>query len=80
MPKPRHPLKEIEEEYSRYAILKELELLHSRINDLYLASTDSNLSTSYVAGDLGTAAEIATAINATNTKINLILAKIRRDT
>ncbi len=67
----------IEEQPKNYQIRRELEHIHKAMNNRLVPSTEADLSEAYAAGDLGTAAEIATAINATNAKINLILSLIR---
>lgn len=94
-------LKRFREQYSKYDLDAELSFLHDRLNRLLVGSgiadlvddLDSNLNTAYVAGDLGTAADIAAAFNTTNAAlnslidsvndtnqtINAILAKIRED-
>lgn len=70
------PLKVIGDEYGKLALLRELEFIHKRVNDLGISPVVANLKTDYVAGDLGTAAAIATAFNATNAAINQLLAKL----
>lgn len=60
-----------------YEIRRELEHLHKTLNDRLVATAQTDLSVVYTAADLGTAADIATALNLTNTRINAILAKIR---
>jgi len=49
---------------------------NGRLIDLTAQAAESDLKTDYTAGDLDTEAEIITAINATNTKINAIIAKL----
>lgn len=71
------PLQIVEEQPKNYQIRRELEHVHKAMNDRLVASTVADLSVVYVAGDLGTAAEIATALNTTNAKINLILELLR---
>lgn len=74
---PTQPLGIVAEPPKQYQLRRELEHVHKAMNDRLMAASVADLSVDYVAGDLGTAAEIATAINATNTKINLILALLR---
>lgn len=69
-------LRLIREQYDALAMTRELDFLHKRLNDLAISPALTNLKTDYAAGDLGTAAAIATAFNATNTAINVILGKI----
>ncbi len=80
MPRPEQALKEVRDQYNRDGILKEIENLHRRINDLFVALTASDLKSNYAAGELDSEAKIIVAINATNTRINQILAKIRSTT
>jgi hypothetical protein len=49
---------------------------NGRLIDLTAQAAEADLKTDYTAGDLDTEAEIITAINATNTKINAIIAKL----
>jgi len=49
---------------------------NGRLIDLTPQAAEADLKTDYTAGDLDTEAEIITAINATNTKINAIIAKL----
>lgn len=81
MPKPEQPARILDPAYDRDKVYFELEGLHRRLNDQLLdlseEDDDGDLNTAYVAGDLGTAADIATALNATNTRINEILEKLR---
>jgi hypothetical protein len=77
--KPSQPLRQTGPDYSESAIKRELEYLHKVLNDRLVLATQEDLETGYAAGDLGTAAAIATALNVTNTAINRILAKIRLD-
>ncbi len=81
MPKPEQPSRMLDQTYDRNRVEFDLEALHRRLNDQLIdlsdEDDDGDLQTDYVAGDLGTAAEIATALNATNTRINQILEKLR---
>lgn len=70
------PLKVVRDEYSKLDILRELEFVHKRLNGLAISPAQVALKTTYTAGDLGAAADIATAINATNTAINALLSKL----
>lgn len=78
MPTTRQPLKQVNDPVDKWGLIRELELLHARINELYVASDQADLSVALVAADVDTAAEIATQLNATNTVINAILVKIRQ--
>jgi len=49
---------------------------NGRLIDLTAQAAEADLKTDYTAGDLDTEAEIITAINTTNTKINAIIAKL----
>ena len=69
-------------------VIRELEVLHGRINDLILNPALASLAATkanYAAGDVGTAADIATALNtiaaAVNTmatEVNSLAAKLNR--
>lgn len=74
--KPTQPLKIGVVDY--FSVLRELEHLHGAINARLIASDgQADLTTDYVAADMGSAAAIAAAFNETNAAINAILAKIR---
>lgn len=90
MPAPRQTEKQLDDVYDKWKLYRELEILHERVNELLVSADQEDasetLKVNYVAGDLGSAATIATAINATNTRvnelaeiINVILEKIRAD-
>lgn len=75
--KPTQPLRTVQDPPGQWGVVRELETIHKTLNERLVAATQSDLDTDYAAGDLGTAAEIAAALNATNTRINAILDKIR---
>lgn len=77
--KSTQPLQKISDSPTKWEILQELEFLHRTLNLRMLSSDEEDLETEYVAGDLGTAADIAAALNLTNERINAILAILRRD-
>lgn len=67
---------ELPAEYDQTAarlINQEFDRIHERINLVVVeAAALADLSEAYVAGDLGSAANIATAINTTNARINAL--------
>lgn len=74
MPKPQQPTKPISEAYNRLEFLRETEILHKRLNALILSPVVSDLETvkaDYAAGDVGTAANIASALNVLAAAVNL---------
>ena len=70
------PLLQLGAQYDPNAINRELFALHKRINDMGLFPNQAALKTTYAATDLGTAAHIATALNATNSALNAILSSL----
>lgn len=86
MPKPEQPRKPMKEEYDRLEALAEYEALHRRLNALLISPAVDALTatkSNYVAGDVGSAATIAAALNTianalnSNTAaVNQLLAKL----
>lgn len=85
MPRAEQPLKEIRENYDVFDSLRELEFLHDRINGLLVPGDGqvgevedlgAALKVNYATGDLNTEAEIITAFNTTNARINEIAAAV----
>lgn len=106
MPKASQSQRLLDDEYSKWAVYREIDFLHARLNALLvsilpelkaslpeatwndisddedlLSSLESgkiplDLKTDYAAGDLDTEAEIIIAINATNSRINLMAAML----
>lgn len=84
--KPDQPRKPVSEVFNRLEFLREAESIHKRINDLIInpsVAALANTKANYVAADVGTAADIATALNAiasalnTNTAaVNALLGKL----
>lgn len=71
--KAQQPRKPIAEEFKRDEYLRELDTLHKRINDLILIpalASPEVTKADYVAGDLGTPAAIATALNTVAAALN----------
>jgi hypothetical protein len=88
MPKAEQSPKQLDDEYDKWKVYREIDTLHRRINDILVnpiwVDVTADLTTDYEAGDLDSEAKIITAVNSTNTKINAlanalnaILAKIR---
>lgn len=80
MPRPEQSLKEVRDTYDKWGLIKEIDNLHRRLNDLFVVFAAADLKTNYAVGELDTEAKIVTALNATNTRINQILEKIRSTT
>lgn len=89
MPKPEQSQRELDDDYDKWRVYRELDTLHRRINGLLVnqiwVDVTADLKTDYVTPQLDTEAEIIAAFNATNAKINAlanavnaILAKIRQ--
>lgn len=70
---------QLPEEYDAQVANQEFDRLHERVNKIVVeAAALADLSTAYAGGDLATASDVATALNATNARINA-LAEILRD-
>lgn len=80
--RPQQPRKPLSDTYNKLEYLKALEELHKRLNELIISPAVASSSTTvaasftatksdYVAGDVGTAADIATALNTLAAAINL---------
>lgn len=89
MPKPEQSQRELDDNYDKWRVYRELDTLHRRINGLLVnqiwVDVAADLKTDYVTPQLDTEAEIIAAFNTTNAKINAlanavnaILAKIRQ--
>lgn len=74
---PTQQLGIIAEEPKQYQVKRELDHIHKAMNDRLYPASLADLKVNYVAADLGTAAAIATALNATNVRLNAILEKLR---
>lgn len=71
--KPEQPRKLIKEDYDRLSVLRELEVLHARLNSVIISPAIEEIEDTkenYVAGDVGSAANIATALNTIAGKVN----------
>lgn len=86
--KPEQPLKVFGEDYDKLALLRELEALHKRVNDAIIspaiaapgtsptiteAAAGKSKKANYVAGDVGTAANIASALNDHAVAVNTLI-------
>lgn len=79
--KPQQPRKPIGDQYNKLEFLREAEAIHKRLNDLVIDPAIEELEDTkadYVAGDVGTAANIATALNTLAAAINLNTAAINQ--
>lgn len=79
--KPQQPRKPLGEAYNALAYLRDLEELHKRINALAISPAVEALATTkadYAAGDVGSAANIATALNAIASALNLNTAAVNQ--
>lgn len=78
---PQQPRKPIGDQYNKLEFLREAEAIHKRLNDLVIDPAITSLTDTkddYVAGDVGTAANIATALNVLATAINANAAAINQ--
>lgn len=81
MPKPEQPIKPISESYNHLEALRETAALHKRLNNLIISPAVTALSAtkeSYVAADVGTAANIAAALNTIAAALNLNTAALNQ--
>lgn len=77
--KPDQPRKPISETFDRLEFLREAEAIHKRLNALIISPATTQGSATkadYAAGDVGSAANIATALNTVATALNLNTAAI----
>ena len=91
MPKPEQVGQQLDDAYDKFKVLRELDTLHRRINELLVdpiwTDVEADLKTGYEVGELDTEAKIVAAFNTSNAKINAVanamnavFAKIRRTT
>jgi hypothetical protein len=88
--KPQQPRKPLKEQYDRLEFLREVESLHKRLNELIISPATDGLSDTkddYAAGDVGSAANIAAALNviaaalnANTSAVNQLLEKLNLST
>ena len=70
---------QVSDEFNAKEVNDEFDRIHERINQLVVESAAlDDLTTTYVAGDMGTAAAIAAALNTTNSRINALYAVMRQ--